>query len=50
MCDVMIGMGMNNEYERMNRRMLNITKNKLAGNHEGIIVELFPEISMLKGI
>lgn len=50
MCDVMIGMGMNDEYERMGRRVLNITKNKLGGTHEAIHVQLMNEISMLKGI
>ena len=50
MCDVMIGMGMNDEYERMGRRVLNITKNKLGGTHDAIHVQLMNEISMLKGI
>ncbi len=50
MCDVMIGMGMNNEYERMGRRVLNITKNKLGGTHEAIHVQLLNDISMLKGL
>jgi len=50
MCDVMIGIGMNDEYERMGRRILNITKNKLAGKHDALIVQLLPEISMIRGI
>lgn len=50
MCDVMIGMGMNDEYERMGRRVLNVTKNKLSGDHSAVIVQLLNEISMLKGI
>lgn len=50
MCDVMIGMGMNKAYEAMGRRVLNLTKNKLGGVHEAVIVQLFNEISMLKGI
>lgn len=50
MCDVMIGIGMNDEFERMGRRVLNITKNKLGGVHEAVIVQLVNEISMLQGI
>jgi len=50
MCDVMIGMGMNREYERMGRRVLNITKNKLGGTHEAIHVQLMNDISMIKGL
>lgn len=50
MCDVMIGMGMNREYERMGRRVLNITKNKLGGTHEAIHVQLLNDIAMIKGL
>ena len=50
MCDVMIGMGMNAEYEAMGRRVLNVTKNKLGGCHDSVIVQLVGDISMFKGI
>jgi hypothetical protein len=50
MCDVMIGMGMNKQYQQMGRRVLNLTKNKLGGVHEAVIVQLINEISMLKGL
>lgn len=50
MCDVMIGLGMNDEYERIGRRVLNVTKNKLGGVKGAVIAELLNEISMFKGI
>lgn len=50
MCDAMIGIGMNDDFEAMGRRVLNITKNKLGGTHDAVIVQLVNEISMLKGI
>ena len=50
MCDVMIGMGMDDNYQRMGRRVLNLTKNKLGGTHNAVIVQLLNEISMIKGI
>jgi hypothetical protein len=48
--DAMIGIGMNDSYASANRRVLNITKNKLGGKHTHIVVELFPKISALKAI
>lgn len=50
MCDVMIGMGMDDAYQRMGRRVLNVTKNKLGGDHSAVIVQLLNDISMIKGI
>ena len=43
--DVMIGMGMNTEFENQNRRMLVLTKNKISGNHEAFPIRVNPEIS-----
>jgi hypothetical protein len=48
--DAMIGIGMNDSYAASNRRVLNITKNKLGGKHTHIVVQLYPEISALKSI
>jgi len=31
--DLMIGIGVNGEYNRANRRMINLPKNKISGNH-----------------
>jgi hypothetical protein len=48
--DAMIGIGMNHEYDVMNRRVLNITKNKLGGEHKAIIVQLDKKISAFKSV
>jgi len=50
MTDAMIGIGMNHEYDVMNRRVLNITKNKLGGEHKTIIVQLNKDISAFKSV
>ena len=50
MYDVMIGVGMDSNYERMDRRMLNLTKNKLGGEHGFVIVQMVREVSMLRGL
>lgn len=50
MCDAMIGIGMSSEWEKMGRRMLCITKNKLGGQHANVPVQLISEYSMLKEI
>lgn len=43
--DVMIGLGINEEYERAGRRMVSLAKNKLSGNHESFPVLIQPELS-----
>jgi archaellum biogenesis ATPase FlaH len=48
--DVMIGIGMDDNYQQMGRRVLNVTKNKLGGEHSAVIVQLVAEVSMLRGI
>lgn len=46
--DLMIGMGMNDGYERMGLRMLSLCKNKINGSHTHFQVKIRPEISRLE--
>ena len=46
--DVMIGMGMNGEFEQQNKRMLTLTKNKISGNHSFFAIDVIPELSEVK--
>jgi len=48
--DAMIGIGMSKEYELQGRRVLNITKNKLGGEHGPLVVLLNNKISAFKSI
>jgi len=48
--DVMLGIGMDDNYQRMDRRMINITKNKIGGEHGCVIVGIVREVSMLRGV
>ena len=48
MCDAMIGIGMNESYQASGRRVLNITKNKLGGEHIHFTVQLNHKISAFK--
>ena len=48
--DVMIGLGMNDEYDRANRRMISLAKNKLSGNHEPFPVIIQPELSRILNV
>ncbi len=48
MCDAMIGIGMDAAGEANGRRILNITKNKLGGEHTHINVHLNHKISAFK--
>lgn len=48
--DAMIGIGMNRDYELQGRRVLNITKNKLGGEHGSLVVLLNNKISAFKSI
>ena len=50
MYDVMLGIGMDDNYQRMDRRMINLTKNKIGGEHGFVIVQLVREVSMLRGV
>jgi archaellum biogenesis ATPase FlaH len=43
--DVMIGIGMDSQYEQQNQRMYCITKNKNSGVHKNIPVSIIPELS-----
>jgi hypothetical protein len=43
--DVMIGLGMNWEMEKSNRRMISIPKNKVSGWHGSFLVKFLPEVS-----
>ena len=48
--DAMIGIGMNAQYQASSSRVLNITKNKLGGEHLAIHVKLHPKISAFKSM
>ncbi len=43
--DVMIGIGVNHDYERTNRRMISLPKNKISGRHEHFPISVIPELS-----
>ena len=43
--DVMIGIGMNPEYEQQGRRMLSLTKNKNSGNHDVFPITINQDIT-----
>ena len=42
--DLMIGIGVNDEFERTNRRMINLPKNKISGNHAYFPLFVEPEL------
>lgn len=44
-CDLMIGIGADEDMERMNLRMLSFPKNKLSGNHDPISITIDPTLS-----
>jgi hypothetical protein len=46
--DVMIGIGATEEDEQHNRRTFSFPKNKISGKHGGIMVEIIPQLSMVK--
>jgi hypothetical protein len=48
--DVMIGIGCNAEYEAMGRRVFNVTKNKVTGEHTHVVVQLHHKLSSIRGI
>jgi hypothetical protein len=47
-CDAMVGIGMNAAYEASGRRVINITKNKLGGEHIHFTVQLNHKIAAFK--
>lgn len=44
-CDLMVGIGADEDMERQNLRMLSFPKNKLSGRHEPISVTIDPSLS-----
>lgn len=46
-CDLMLMMGSNEEYRRMNARMLTLAKNKVSGRHDSWPIQIVPEISRI---
>ena len=48
--DVMIGIGMNSEYDRMGRRVLSLPKNKVSGIHESFPIRVFPNLSKCEDV
>jgi len=49
-CDVMLGIGMNTEYNAMNRRVISLPKNKISGNHTSFQVAVNPLLSKVVSI
>ncbi len=49
-CDAMVGIGMNAAYEASGRRVINITKNKLGGEHIHFTVQLNHKIAAFKSV
>ncbi len=48
--DLMIGIGVNSEYERNNRRMLSLPKNKTSGSHAAIPIAVEPSMSRVNDV
>ena len=49
-CDIMLGIGMDENYKQMNRRMISIPKNKISGNHTSMHVAVNPLLSKVVSI
>ena len=49
-CDLMLGIGVDDNYERLGRRVISVSKNKINGNHEPITVAVDPEISKVYSV
>ena len=45
--DLMIGIGVTPEYDKSNRRVLSLAKNKITGVHSNIPVSVIPSISRM---
>lgn len=48
--DLMIGIGVNREYENMDRRMISLPKNKISGIHESFPIRVFPQLSKVENV
>lgn len=46
-CDGLLMLGSNEEYRRINARMLTLAKNKISGNHDSWPISIAPEISRI---
>lgn len=46
-CDLMLMMGSNEEYRRMDARMLTLAKNKISGRHDSWAISIAPKISRI---
>lgn len=46
--DLMIGIGVNEQYHATNRRMISLPKNKLSGRHEHFVLFVEPEYSLFR--
>lgn len=46
--DLMIGIGVNEQYHATNRRMIALPKNKLSGRHEHFVLFVEPEFSLFR--
>ena len=44
-CDLMIGLGADENMERSNLRMISLPKNKISGDHDPIVITIDPTIS-----
>ena len=49
-CDIMVGIGCNQEYEQMGRRMLSLPKSKFSGDKEPVPVSIEPQLSKIMGV
>lgn len=49
-CDLMIGLGVNEEFEQQQRRMINLPKNKLSGKHVFFPLKINELISRLEAL
>lgn len=49
-CDVILGIGVNAEYEKQGLRMFGLSKNKLGGNHNHFPVKLRADISRYESV
>lgn len=49
-CDLMIGVGVNDEFDQQQRRMFNLPKNKLSGKHVFFPVKINELLSRMEGL
>lgn len=48
--DVMLGIGMNKEYESMGKRMVSLNKNKISGVHDPFSIAVIPTLSKVVSV